>query len=375
MDPFYYDLDNELISLYILRKKLIDQGRARHYAAVASSSLDKKNEILLLNEKQITYVHSGHWDDSGKKKYRKPHIENGSRPYRQLALIEDATIIYMLVRAPERLVFNIDTGHLPPGQAEAYVKKQMGEFWNRKGVGRDGRVENVYDPMTLLENYYFAKPRGSEGSTVSSIGGGNASPDNIEILTLFINRLYKAMGVPLQRLNSETAFADGMDVTREELRFAKFIVRLRNKFSQIFDIALKTQLSLKGICSVEEWEQFKESIYYDYKKDNNFTELRESELMRERVQTLQMLDPYIGKYFSQTWAKKNVLRMTDEEIEAMTKEMEEDGSSELFQQSQSADTEGAPVEPVDNTIENNPTESLTPQLDSEVEKYSIGINR
>jgi hypothetical protein len=246
IDPFYYDIDNELISLYVLRKKMLDQGRARFYASAASNALDKKNEILFLNEKQITYVHSGHWDDSGKKKYRKPHIENGSRPYRQLALIEDATIIYMLVRAPERLVFNIDTGHLPPGQAESYVKKQMGEFWNRKGVGRDGRVENVYDPMTLLENYYFAKPRGSDGSSVTSIGGGNASPDNMEILTLFINRLYKAMGVPLQRLNAETAFSDGMDVTREELRFAKFIMRLQQRFAMAIKSTFITHLKLKG---------------------------------------------------------------------------------------------------------------------------------
>lgn len=247
VDPFYSDIDNELIQLYVLKKKMLDnQGRARQYTNASAKSLEKKNQILFLNEKQITYIHSGSWDDSGKKKYRKPHLENGSRPYRQLALIEDATIIYMLVRAPERLVFNIDTGHLPPGQSDAYVKKQMSEFWNRKGIGKDQRIDNVYDPMTMLENFYFAKPRGSDGSSVTSISGGKSAPDNLEILTLFINRLYKSMGVPLQRLNAESGFSDGMDITREELRFAKFIIRLQQRFAMAIKSTFITHLKLKG---------------------------------------------------------------------------------------------------------------------------------
>jgi PHP family Zn ribbon phosphoesterase len=132
-------------------------------------------------------------------------------------------------------------------------------------------------------------------------------------------------------------------------------------------------LSLKGICSQEEWDQFKEDIYYDYKKDNNFTELREAELLRERITTLQLLDPYIGKYFSQTWAKKNVLRMSEDEIEQMDKEMEEDGSLDMAAAPESGVETN--VENVDNTVERLPAESPTPQLDSEVEKYSVGINR
>ena len=163
------------------------------------------------------------------------------------------------------------------------------------------------------------------------------------------------------------------ELTRDELKFAKFVIRLRNKFSQIFDQALKVQLSLKGICTQEEWDRFKEDIYYDYKKDNNFTELREAELIRERVTTLQLLDPYIGKYFSQTWAKKNILRMTDEEIEQMDKEMEEDGSVDMAAAANGQ--QDTSVEAVDNTVERMPTESQTPQLDSEVEKYSVGINK
>jgi len=151
------------------------------------------------------------------------------------------------------------------------------------------------------------------------------------------------------------------------LKYSKFIVRLRNKFSQLFDEALKVQLSLKGICTTEEWEQFKEDIYFDFRKDNNFTELREAELLRERMMTLQQVDPYIGRYFSQTWIKKNVLRLTAEEIEEMEKEIEEDGSLEIMQQMQQQEQ---PPEPMDNTYDRDGTESPTPQLDQQVSTAS-----
>jgi hypothetical protein len=166
------------------------------------------------------------------------------------------------------------------------------------------------------------------------------------------------------------------EVTRDELKFAKFVVRLRNKFSQIFDSALRTQLALKGICSQDEWDTFREDIFYDYRRDNNFTELREAELWRERLTSLSMIDPYIGKYFSQTWAKKTILRMSEEEIRDMEKEMEKDGSTDLYQQIVDAQSGGQQPggdqpQPVDNTYDGEATESETPQLDSEVDKYSM----
>jgi hypothetical protein len=166
------------------------------------------------------------------------------------------------------------------------------------------------------------------------------------------------------------------EITRDELKFSKFIIRLRNKFSQIFDGALKTQLVLKGICTKEEWESFREDIYYDFKKDNNFTELREAELIRERMQTLMSVDPFVGKYFSQTWVKKNILRLTDEDIEKMDKEMEQDGSSDQYQQMQQQQNGGmVPQPPVDNVSEQDEQqESMTPELDAQVDKYT-NINR
>lgn len=325
IDPFYYDIDNELIQFYVLRKKVLDNAsRNNKYSMVSAGNMDKKNEILFLNEKQITYIHSGVWDDSGKKKYRKPHIENGSRSYRQLALIEDASIIYMLVRAPERLVFNIDTGHLPPAHAEAYVKKQMAEFWNRKGIGRDQRVENVYDPMTMLENYYFAKPRDGDGSTVTSIGGGKASPDNIEFLTMFINRLCKSLSVPLQRLNSESGVSDGMDITREELKFAKFIIRLQQRFAEAIKSTFITHLKLKGRTIRERSEQYGLTLskenkeWFDFTDWNNYDQLI-SEIKRldnEKISEIKEIQGY----------HKTIMKETREELDRMSSLIMEDST-------------------------------------------------
>ena len=198
IDPLYYDLDNELIDCFILRSKQPDQYPYQwgKFSAQASYGSNQHNQILFLNDKQITYFYNDHWE-SENKKYKVPILANAHRPYRQLSLIEDATIIYMLVRAPERLVFNIDTGNLPPAKSEQYMKKLMAQFWTKKTIATDGRIENVYDPQSMLENYWFAKPREGQGSSVESIGGGNASPDNLEILNFFVQKLYKSLHVPL----------------------------------------------------------------------------------------------------------------------------------------------------------------------------------
>jgi hypothetical protein len=166
------------------------------------------------------------------------------------------------------------------------------------------------------------------------------------------------------------------EVTRDEVKFAKFIQRLRNKFSQIFDQALRIQLVLKGICTQDEWEDFKEAIYYDFLKDNNFTEMRDAELLRERVGLLQTVDPYIGRYYSAKWVRKNVLQMNDEDIEQMEKEIkqeEDDGTGgPTMPEGEQVSPEQYP--PEDNTIEKGDEDSKTPQLDADVEKYS-NINR
>jgi hypothetical protein len=296
-------------------------------------------------------------------------------------MIEDAVVIYRLSRAPERRVFYIDVGNLPKGKAEQYLRDIMVKYRNKMVYDANtGELRDDRKHMSMLEDFWLPRREGGKGTEITTLPAGQ-NLGQIEDVEYFRKKLLQSLNVPYSRLNQQdggggfAALGRSSEVTRDELKFAKFIVRLRNKFSQLFDHALSVQLSLKGICSQEEWDNFKENIYYDYKKDNNFTELRESELLRERIQTLQMMDPYIGKYFSQTWAKKNILRMSDEEIETMNEEMEQDGSSDMFQQMQQAQSGQTPpeMEPVDNTGSSEQTESETPQLDAEVEKYSMSI--
>jgi hypothetical protein len=169
------------------------------------------------------------------------------------------------------------------------------------------------------------------------------------------------------------------EVTREEVKFNKFIVRLRNKFSQIFDNALGIQLALKGVCTKEEWQDFKENIYYAYKKDNNFTELRDAELLRERVNLLSTVDPFLGRYYSNRWVKKNILQMTDEQIEDMDKEIEKEqqqgNGGPAMQQGQEPPASPDEYPPMDNTVDDASVESNTPDLDKQTERYSSILNR
>lgn len=252
IDPFYYDMDNELIDSYILRIKEPDKypyqwGKFSHQTAYGNN---RQQQILFLNDKQVTYIYNNKWEPDGKK-YRLPFIARAQRPYRQLSLIEDATIIYMLVRAPERFVFNIDTGSLPAPKAEQYIKRMMGQFWSKKTIGQDGRVENTYDPISMTENFYFPKSRDGQGSTVESIGGGNASPDNLEILNFFVQKLYKSLKVPLSRLNSDTVFSDGESITREELKFAEEIINMQKQWAACLKKTFIVHLKLRGKKIIE----------------------------------------------------------------------------------------------------------------------------
>jgi hypothetical protein len=336
------------------------------------------NQGLRIAPDSVINVNSGLMD--AKNTFVISYLHKAIKPLNQLRMIEDAVVIYRLSRAPERRVFYIDVGNLPKGKAEQYLRDIMVKYRNKMVYDANtGELRDDRKHMSMLEDFWLPRREGGKGTEITTLPAGQ-NLGQIEDVDYFKKKLLQSLNVPYSRLDNTqgggfASLGRSTEITRDELKFAKFVTRVRNKFSQLFDHALKVQLSLKGVCSVEEWDRFKEDVYYEFTKDNNFTELRESELLRERVQTLQMLDPYIGKYFSQTWAKKTVLRMTDEEIEEMANEMEEDGSSDLFQQAQDAQNPQQGPEPVDNTIENDPTESPTPQLDAAVEKNSLGINK
>ena len=316
------------------------------------------------------------------------YLHKAIKPLNQLRMIEDAVVIYRISRAPERRIFYIDVGNLPKGKAEQYLRDIMVKYRNKMVYDAEtGQLRDDRKHMSMLEDFWLPRREGGKGTEITTLPAGQ-NLGEMEDVKYFRNKLLNALNVPISRLEPQGGGLIGVgrstEVTRDEVKFMKFIGRLRNKFTQLFDDALRVQLVLKNICTQDEWDEFKEYIYYDFRKDNNFTELSEVELTRERLNLLTLVDPFVGRYYSQQWIKKHVLRFTDEEIKQMDKELQDE--SENLPEAQQGpvlganqpQTEGVSATefpPQNNTQEDGTTESLTPQLDAEVEKYSLGINR
>ena len=332
---------------------------------------------LRIAPNSIINVNSGLMD--AKNTFVISYLHKAIKALNQLRMIEDAVVIYRISRAPERRIFYIDVGNLPKGKAEQYLRSIMIQYRNKLVYDAStGEIRDERKHMSMLEDFWLPRREGGKGTEITTLPAGQ-NLGEMEDVKYFQKKLLNALNVPVSRLEPNDGGLMGLgrstEVTRDEVKFAKFVQRLRNKFSQLFDHALKIQCVLKGICSSEEWDEFREEIYYDYIKDNNFTELRDAELLRERVNTATMMEPFIGRYFSSTWVKKNVLQMTDEEIEKMQKEIEEEGPVTPVGQEQQTDESQEEVEPVDNTYDKDSMESETPQLDKEVEKNVVSINR
>ena len=255
------------------------------------------------------------------------YLHKAIKPLNQLRMIEDATVIYRISRAPERRIFYIDVGNLPKLKAEQYLRDIMVKYKNKLVYDANtGEVRDDRKFMSMMEDFWLPRREGGKGTEISTLPGGQ-NLGELEDVKYFEKKLYKALCVPISRLNPESSgFSLGRvnEITRDELKFAKFVDRMRNKFADLFDQAMRVQCVLKGICTVEEWNEFKEHIYYDFIKDNNFTELKDAELMKERLALLQEVDPYTGRYFSQAWIQRNVLRLNDEDIKEMQAEIDEE---------------------------------------------------
>jgi hypothetical protein len=340
------------------------------------------NQGLRIAPESIINVNSGLMD--AKNTFVISYLHKAIKALNQLRMIEDAVVIYRLSRAPERRIFYIDVGNLPKGKAEQYMRSIMTQYRNKLVYDANtGEIRDERKHLSMLEDFWLPRREGGKGTEITTLPAGQ-NLGQMEDVQYFQKKLLQSLNVPISRLDPQQGagimgIGKTTEVTRDEVKFNKFINRLRNKFSRIFDDALRVQLALKGICTTEEWDEFKESIYYDFKKDNNFVEMREAELIRERVLTATQLDPFIGKYYSSKWVKKNVLRMTDEEIEEMEKEIEEEGSQPVLadgeETSAQATNADATSQAEDNTQESSGTESLTPQLDDAVNKYAFNINR
>jgi hypothetical protein len=241
-------------------------------------------------------------------------------------MIEDATVIYRISRAPERRIFYIDVGNLPKLKAEQYLRDIMIKYKNKLVYDANtGEVRDDRKFLSMMEDFWLPRREGGKGTEITTLPGGQ-NLGELEDVKYFEKKLYKSLNVPISRLESSSGFTIGRssEITRDELKFAKFIDRLRNKFAELFDQALRIQCVLKGICTDAEFTEFKEHMYYDFIKDNNFAELKEAELMAGRLSLLQQVDPYTGTYYSMGWIRRNVLRMDDDEIKLIDKEIDDE---------------------------------------------------
>ena len=247
------------------------------------------------------------------------YLHKAIKPLNQLRMIEDATVIYRISRAPERRIFYIDVGNLPKLKAEQYLRDIMVKYKNKLVYDANtGEIRDDRKFLSMMEDFWLPRREGGKGTEITTLPGGQ-NLGELEDVKYFQKKLYGALNVPVSRLETNQSFSLGRssEITRDEIKFSKFVARMRNKFSDVFDQAMRVQCVLKGICTAEEWDTFKENIYFDFIQDNNFTELKDAELMRERLSLLQSVDPYTGRYFSQKWIQQNVLRLTDDEIKDM----------------------------------------------------------
>jgi hypothetical protein len=269
----------------------------------------------------ISHVHSGLMD--ARNKMILGHMNKAVKPLNQLRMLEDATVIYRLARAPERRIFYIDVGNLPKMKAEQYLRDMMVKHKNKLVYdAATGEVRDDRKFMTMLEDFWLPRREGGRGTEITTLPGGQ-NLGEMEDVDYFRKKLYKSLNVPITRMESDSQFNLGRasEITRDEVKFNKFIKRLRNRFTYLFDGLLEIQLVLKGVLSRAEWEEMRNTIYY-VNEDNYFSELKDTEIMTERLRLAGEIDSLVGKYYSMKWVRENILRMTEEEISDVDKEID-----------------------------------------------------
>ena len=301
----------------------------QEYYLYQDNVMSKANSGLKISKDAIVYVTSGQLDPS--RKMVLSYLHKAMKLVNQLRMLEDSLVIYRLSRAPERRIFYIDVGNLPKGKAEEYLKGIMSSYRNKLVYNAEsGEITDDRKHMSMLEDFWLPRREGGRGTEITTLPGGE-NLGQIDDIIYFQKKLYKSLNVPINRLEQEAQFSLGRssEITRDELKFQKFINRLRKRFSLLFMEVLKTQLVLKGIVSEEDWDLYiRENINIDYISDTYFAELKQTEIMRERFGMLNELEAFVGTYVSQNWVRKNVLFQTDDEIEQIQKDIEEEGGGE-----------------------------------------------
>lgn len=364
---YHVVIDEKRPTLGIQELRYIDPRRIRKIREIQKTKdpttgmdiIKRQNEYYLYNERgmigahsnlgtkistdSIVNVNSGLMD--AKRSMVLSYLHKAIKPLNQLRMVEDATVIYRLSRAPERRIFYVDVGNMPTIKAEQYLKDIMTKYRNKLVYdSTTGEIKDDRKHLSMLEDFWLPRREGSKGTEISTLPGGQ-NLGELEDVRYFEKKLYKALGVPISRLEPQQGFSLGRstEVTRDELKFTKFVQRLRNKFATLFDDILRVQLVLKRVCTEEEWKEFREDIWYDFRKDNNFNELKEAELTTNRITLLQFVDPFVGRYYSKEWVRKNILKQTDEDIEEIDEQIAQEAKDAA---PATTDAMGNPVDPM-----------------------------
>ena len=300
---------------------IITKGYIEYYI-YHPRGINRSNQGLKISKDSVIFCHTGLLDN--RMAMVLGHLHKAIKPLNQLRMLEDATVIYRLARAPERRIFYIDVGNLPKMKAEQYLRDMMVKHKNKLVYdAQTGEVRDDRKFMTMLEDFWLPRREGGRSTEITTLPGGQ-NLGEMEDVEYFKKKLYKALNVPISRMEPESNFNLGRasEITRDELKFTKFVARLRNRFTQLFDNILETQLILTGVTSRKEWHEMREHIHYDFLEDNHFSELKYSEIMGDRLRLLGEVDSFVGKYFSKQYVRSHVLRMTEDEISDEDKQMD-----------------------------------------------------
>ena len=307
----------------------IEKGYQEYYIYHPKGITSQSNQTAIkISKDSICHITSGMIDPANKMVLG--YLHKAIKPLNQLRTLEDATVIYRLSRAPERRIFYIDVGNLPKMKAEQYLADMMAKHKNKLVYdASSGEIRDDRKFMTMMEDFWLPRREGGRGTEITTLPGGQ-NLGEMDDVDYFRRKLYKSLNVPITRMESETQFNLGRtsEVTRDELKFTRFIERLRARFTHLFDNLLEIQLVLKGVINRKQWKELREDLYYDFPQDNYFTELKSAEILTERLRLMSEVEQYIGKFYSLDWVRKNVLQMSEEEIRDMDKQIKKEESDE-----------------------------------------------
>jgi len=288
------------------------------------SSMPTPMTGIKIAKDSIAYAHSGVVDSGSKRVIG--YLQKAVRPLNMLRQIEDAVVIYRISRAPERRIFYIDVGNLPKNKAEQYLRDIMNRYRNKLTYDAStGEIRDDRNHMHMLEDYWLPRREGGRGTEITTLDGGQSlgEMDDVEYL---LKKVYRSLNVPTSRMEPDTGFNMGRsaEITRDEVKFFKFIEKLRARFTELLMHLLRTQLLLKGVMSDDDWNNLRQTIKFTYNQDSYFSELKETEIMKERLDMLSQVDEYIGKYYSVDWVRRNILRQSEEDIDLINTQIEKE---------------------------------------------------